>query len=57
MLLQRIYGLALGHEDLLHHDQLCSDPVFGRLSGRRNLDKPLAGDSGNSAAAPNAITG
>jgi hypothetical protein len=45
MLSQRIYGLALGYEDLCDHEQLRSDPVFGLLSGKRKLDEPLAGKS------------
>jgi Transposase DDE domain group 1 len=45
MLAQRIYGLALGYEDLNDHEQLRSDPVFGVLSGKRDLNEPLAGKS------------
>jgi hypothetical protein len=45
MLAQRIYGLALGYEDLNDHEQLRSDPVFGVLSGKRELTEPLAGKS------------
>jgi hypothetical protein len=45
MLSQRIYGLALGYEDLNDHEQLRSDPLFGLLSGKRHLDEPLAGKS------------
>jgi hypothetical protein len=45
MLSQRIYGLALGYEDLNDHEQLRSDPLFGVLSGRRKLGQPLAGKS------------
>ena len=45
MLSQRIYGLALGYEDLCDHEQLRSDPVLGVLSGKRELDEPLAGKS------------
>jgi hypothetical protein len=42
MLAQRIYGLALGYEDLNDHEQLRSDPLLGLLSGKRELDEPLA---------------
>ena len=42
MLSQRIYGLALGYEDLNDHEQLRSDPLLGLLSGKRELDEPLA---------------
>ena len=45
MLAQRIYGLALGYEDLNDHKQLRRDPLFGVLSGKRELDNPLAGKS------------
>jgi hypothetical protein len=45
MLSQRIYGLALGYEDLNDHEQLRSDPLFGVLSGKRKLEEPLAGKS------------
>jgi hypothetical protein len=45
MLAQRIYGLALGYEDLNDHEQLRSDPLLTLLSGKRELDKPLAGKS------------
>jgi hypothetical protein len=45
MLSQRVYGLALGYEDLNDHEQLRKDPVFGILAGREELDEPLAGKS------------
>jgi hypothetical protein len=45
MLSQRIYGLALGYEDLSDHEQLRTDPLLGLLSGKGELDKPLAGKS------------
>ena len=45
MLSQRIFGLALGYEDLNDHEQLRSDPLLGVLAGRRELDRPLAGKS------------
>jgi hypothetical protein len=45
MLAQRIYGLALGYEDLNDHEQLRNDQVFGILAGREELEKPLAGKS------------
>lgn len=45
MLSQRIYGLALGYEDLNDHEQLRSDPLLGVLSGKPELDEPLAGKS------------
>jgi hypothetical protein len=45
MLSQRIYGLALGYEDLNDHEQLRKDPVFGILAEKENLAEPLAGKS------------
>jgi hypothetical protein len=45
MLSQRVYGLALGYEDLNDHEQLRQDPVFGILAGREELERPLAGKS------------
>ena len=45
MLSQRIYGLALGYEDLNDHEQLRHDPLMAVLAGRRNLEEPLAGKS------------
>ncbi len=45
MLSQRIYGLALGYEDINDHEQLRKDPVFGILAGRDELEEPLAGKS------------
>jgi hypothetical protein len=45
MLAQRIYGLALGYEDLNDHEQLRADPLLGLLAGKRHLDEPLAGKS------------
>src|SRR6266702_4733959 len=44
MLSQRIYGLALGYEDLNDHEQLRNDPLLGVLSGKRESE-PLAGKS------------
>jgi hypothetical protein len=45
MLSQRIYGLALGYEDLNDHEQLRKDPVFSILAGRTDTEEPLAGKS------------
>jgi hypothetical protein len=45
MLAQRIFGLALGYEDLNDHEQLRRDPLLGVLSGKRDLTAPLAGKS------------
>jgi hypothetical protein len=44
MLSQRIYGLALGYEDLNDHEQLRKDPVFEILAGGEKME-PLAGKS------------
>jgi hypothetical protein len=46
MLAQRIYGLALGYEDLTDHDELRHDPLLAVLSGSKAAgEKPLAGKS------------
>lgn len=45
MLAQRIYGLALGYEDLNDHEELRKDPLLAVLVGKRELEEPLAGKS------------
>ena len=46
---QRVFGIALGYEDLIDHDQLRHDPVMavlaGKLAARRADCAPLAGKS------------
>ena len=49
LLSQRIFGIALGYEDIVDHDQLRHDPVLGVLGGtltaKRSDCAPLAGKS------------
>jgi hypothetical protein len=45
MLAQRIYGLALGYEDLNDHEQLRHDPLLGVLAGKAEAGEALAGKS------------
>ena len=49
LVLQRLYGLALGYEDLNDHEDLRRDPalqaVAGRMTPRRGDCAPLAGKS------------
>ena len=45
MVSQRVYGLALGYEDINDHEQLREDPLFHVLAGREDLDRELAGKS------------
>ena len=45
MLAQRIYGLALGYEDLNDHEELRRDPLLALVAGKRELEEPLAGKS------------
>lgn len=56
LLSQRVYGLALGYEDLNDHDQLANDQLLAVIVGKtdptgqarkdaRNKGKPLAGKS------------
>jgi hypothetical protein len=46
---QRVFGIALGYEDLVDHDELRHDPVMaalaGKLAARRSDCTPLAGKS------------
>ena len=46
---QRVYGLALGYEDLNDHDQLRHDPMLavllGKLTAKRSDCAPVAGKS------------
>ncbi len=35
---QRVFGLALGYEDLIDHDQLRHDPVMAVLGGKLERD-------------------
>jgi Transposase DDE domain group 1 len=43
---QRVYGLALGYEDLTDHERLRRDPLLAVLSGKTEPDQePLAGKS------------
>jgi DDE family transposase len=43
---QRVYGLALGYEDLNDHEQLRRDPMLRLLAGKRDVaEQPLAGKS------------
>ena len=49
MVAQRVFGIALGYEDLIDHDHLRHDPVLaalaGKLTARRKNCAPLAGKS------------
>jgi hypothetical protein len=49
MIAQRVFGIALGYEDLVDHDHLRHDPVLatlaGKLEAKRQRCAPLAGKS------------
>ncbi len=45
MISQRVYGIALGYEDVNDHDQLRNDSMLSLLSGKRRNEIPLAGKS------------
>jgi Transposase DDE domain group 1 len=45
MVAQRIYGLALGYEDLNDHEQLRHDPLLVVLAGKADVESALAGKS------------
>jgi hypothetical protein len=50
---QRVYGLALGYEDLNDHDQLRRDPLLALLAGKRDLEgaeRRRQADRGKAAA-------
>ena len=46
---QRVFGIALGYEDLIDHDHLRHDPIFavlaGKLAAKRRDCAPVAGKS------------
>jgi hypothetical protein len=48
-LMQRVFGIALGYEDLVDHDELRRDPVLATLAGKLEAKRadcaPLAGKS------------
>ena len=41
LLAQRIYGLALGYEDLNDHEELRRDPLLALMAGKRKLEGVL----------------
>ena len=45
LLAQRVYGLALGYEDLNDHDELRTDELLGVLVERPDPEETLAGKS------------
>lgn len=45
MVSQRVYGMALGHEDLNDHEHLRHDPLLAVMSGRSDTESALAGKS------------
>jgi len=53
LIAQRIYGLALGYEDLNDHDQLRQDPLIAVLTGKaepKGTDRRRARDEGKAGA-------
>ena len=38
---QRVFGMALGYEDLIDHDQLRHDPVMAVLGGKLSQSRPI----------------
>ncbi|MBT9288549.1 IS1380 family transposase [Prosthecodimorpha staleyi] len=49
---QRVFGPALGYEDLIDHDDLRRDPVLGAVLG-----KPIGGASGVTGSGPKPLAG
>ena len=55
---QRVYGLALGYEDLNDHDRLRLDPLLASLVGKRDptgADRLLARDRGKALASSSTL--
>ena len=46
MVAQRVFGIALGYEDLVDHDQLRHDPVLATLAGKLTAKRRDAQCSG-----------
>jgi hypothetical protein len=45
MVAQRVYGIAMGYEDLNDHEQLRHDPLLAVMAGRKDPESALAGKS------------
>jgi hypothetical protein len=45
MVAQRVYGIAMGYEDLNDHEQLRHDPLLGVMAGKAEAGSALAGKS------------
>jgi len=45
MVSQRVYGIAMGYEDLNDHEQLRHDPLLGMMAGKAEAGTALAGKS------------
>lgn len=54
LIAQRVYGIALGYEDLSDHDSLGADPVLAMLAGKRDI---AGGDRGGRPLASSATLG
>jgi hypothetical protein len=53
LLRQRVYGIALGYEDLNDHDRLCTDPLLASLCGKKDplgQDRQRRADQGKALA-------
>ena len=55
---QRVYGIALGYEDLNDHDQLRQDPLLALLSGKQDVEgahRRRAPDRGKAGAGKSSL--
>ncbi len=55
---QRVYGLALGYEDLSDHERLCRDPLFATVVGKIDVQgksRVREQDVGKSLASPSTL--
>ena len=60
LIAQRIYGLALGYEDLNDHDQLRHDPLVAVLVGKKDpvrQDRVRVRDRGKALAGKSTLNG
>ncbi len=58
LLAQRLYGIALGYEDLNDHDELRRDPLLALLAGKQDVtgqDRKRPRDRGQALAGPSTL--
>ena len=56
---QRVFGIALGYEDVSDHDELRADPLFAAVCGKKDVEgakRRRERDRGNALAAKNTLS-